>query len=303
AVSRSDRNNQPRVKRENAANQDDEVKKAQKLLSDSGASSTNDYLSLYIYEAALADLEKKINNTGAKWAGIDEGKAEMKKVHDAEKELDKATDAWKPFRKGPRKESRFESVNHCIFLFDLLEHDQLKGGRGVKNRLNRITQFQLKGKGSLMNKNKNRLNHIPQFIAMSLLVAGFILLPVAITVRAAGAAGADAFGVNGANGTDGADGTSANGANGGAVGGNGGVGGDGGNGTDGGSVTGEVTTGGNGGDDLSTGGVGGAGGNAFGGSGGNGGNGGNGGSANGGSAGGGNGGAAAGGDGGVGGNG
>jgi hypothetical protein len=35
------------LKRENAANQDDEVKKAQKLLSDSGASSTND--SLYIY--------------------------------------------------------------------------------------------------------------------------------------------------------------------------------------------------------------------------------------------------------------
>ena len=87
-MSRSARNNQPLVKRENAANQDDEVKKAQKLLSDSGASSTNDYLSLYIYEAALADLEKKINNAGAKWAGIDEGKAEMKKVHHAEKELE-----------------------------------------------------------------------------------------------------------------------------------------------------------------------------------------------------------------------
>ena len=35
------------LKRENAANQDDEVKKAQKALSDSGASSTND--SKYIY--------------------------------------------------------------------------------------------------------------------------------------------------------------------------------------------------------------------------------------------------------------
>ena len=34
------------LKRENAANQDDEVKKAQKALSDSGASSTND--SIYI---------------------------------------------------------------------------------------------------------------------------------------------------------------------------------------------------------------------------------------------------------------
>src|SRR5207302_9398136 len=127
AVSRSDRNNQPRVKRENAANQDDEVKKAQKLLSDSGASSTNDYLSLYIYEAALADLEKKINSAGAKWAGIDEGKAEMKKVHDAEKELDPGHRCLEVVRKLPRKESRFESVNYCIFLFDPLEHDQLKG--------------------------------------------------------------------------------------------------------------------------------------------------------------------------------
>ena len=81
------------------------MKKAQKLLSDSGASSTNDYLSLYIYEAALADLEKKINNAGAKWAGIDEGKAEMKKVHHAEKELDKAKDAWKPFEKYQEKKA------------------------------------------------------------------------------------------------------------------------------------------------------------------------------------------------------
>ena len=38
-----------------------------------------------------------MNNAGAKWAGTDEGKAEMKKVHHAEKELDKATDAWKAF--------------------------------------------------------------------------------------------------------------------------------------------------------------------------------------------------------------
>ena len=69
------------------------MKKAPKALSDSGASSTND--SLYIYKAALADLEKKINNAGAKWAGI---------------------------------ESRFESANHRIFFIDLLEN-----GRHRKN--------------------------------------------------------------------------------------------------------------------------------------------------------------------------
>ncbi len=73
------------------------MKKAQKALSDSGASSTND--SKYIYNlyhrAALADLEKKINNAGAKWAGI---------------------------------ESRFESANHRIFFIDLLEN-----GRHRKN--------------------------------------------------------------------------------------------------------------------------------------------------------------------------
>jgi hypothetical protein len=98
--------------------------------SDSGASSMSDSLSYiyicYINKAALADPEKKINNARAKWAGIDEGKAEMKKVHDAEKELDKAKDAWMPLRKVRRKESRFESVNHRIFLIDLLENDQFK---------------------------------------------------------------------------------------------------------------------------------------------------------------------------------
>ena len=86
------------LKRENAANPDDEVKKAQKLLSDSGASSANDCLSLYI-ERRWLTWKKKINNAAAKWAGIDGGKAEMKKVHDAENELDKAKDAWKPFEK------------------------------------------------------------------------------------------------------------------------------------------------------------------------------------------------------------
>ena len=114
-MSRRAHNNQPLMKRENAANQDDEVKKAQKLLSDSGASSTNDSIS--IYRAALAELEKKMNNAGAKWAGIDEGKAEMKKVHHAEKELDPGHRRLEAVRKVPRKESHFESVNHCIFSY------------------------------------------------------------------------------------------------------------------------------------------------------------------------------------------
>ena len=59
--------------------------------------------------------------------GIDEGKAEMKKVHHAEKELDQGHRRLEVVRKVPRNESHFESVNHCIFLFDPLEHDQLKG--------------------------------------------------------------------------------------------------------------------------------------------------------------------------------
>ena len=88
---------------------------AQKALSDSGASSTSD--SLYIYRAALADLEKKINNAGAKWAGIDEGKAEMKKVHHAEKELDKAKRRLEAVRKGRRKKA---ASNPKIVAFFLL---------------------------------------------------------------------------------------------------------------------------------------------------------------------------------------
>ena len=54
---------------------------------------------------ALANLEKKINNAGAKWALIGEGKAEMRKVHHAEKELDKAKDAWKRFEKDEEKKA------------------------------------------------------------------------------------------------------------------------------------------------------------------------------------------------------
>ena len=87
---------------------------AQKALSDSGASSTSD--SLYIYRAALADLEKKINNAGAKWAGIDEGKAEMKKVHHAEKELDKAKRRLEAVRKGRRKKAASNSKIVAFFL-------------------------------------------------------------------------------------------------------------------------------------------------------------------------------------------
>ena len=88
------------MKRENAANQDDPGEEGTK-----GALRfrRQQHERFYIYRAALADLEKKINNAGAKWAGIDEGKAEMKKVHDAEKELDEAKDAWKPFEKFEEK--------------------------------------------------------------------------------------------------------------------------------------------------------------------------------------------------------
>ena len=82
-------------KRQNAANQDEEVKKAHKAISDLGATSANDPK----YKAAVADLDKKINDAGAKWAATDEGKKEIQKVHDAEKDLDKAKEAWKPFEK------------------------------------------------------------------------------------------------------------------------------------------------------------------------------------------------------------
>jgi hypothetical protein len=81
-------------KKQSAANQDEEVKKAQQALYDS-ATSTNDPK----YKAAKADLEKAANEAGAKWAATDEGKQEANKLHEAEKELDKAKEAWKPFDK------------------------------------------------------------------------------------------------------------------------------------------------------------------------------------------------------------
>lgn len=49
--------------------------------------------------AASDDFNKAIEKAGQKWASTDEGKAETKKLHDAEKELDKVKEAWKPFEK------------------------------------------------------------------------------------------------------------------------------------------------------------------------------------------------------------
>lgn len=80
--------------RQNAAFKDEEVKKMQEALSNSG-SSTNDPK----YKAALADLDKAMKDAGAKWAATDEGKQEAQKLHDAEKALDKAKEDWKPFEK------------------------------------------------------------------------------------------------------------------------------------------------------------------------------------------------------------
>src|SRR5205085_12228927 len=57
-------------KKRDAANQAEEVKKAHDALANSGATSVNNPK----YKAALADLDKKISDAGAKWAGTDEGK-------------------------------------------------------------------------------------------------------------------------------------------------------------------------------------------------------------------------------------
>ena len=46
-----------------------------------------------------------MNNAGAKWAGIDQGKAEIKKSTIAEKELDKAKNTWKRFEKDQEKKA------------------------------------------------------------------------------------------------------------------------------------------------------------------------------------------------------
>ena len=106
------------LKRENAANPDDEVKKAQKALSDSGASSTNDSLSISIYiERRWLTWKRRSTTLAQNGPGLRRAKRDMKKVHHAEKELDKAKAAWKPFEKYEEKESRFESVNHCIFSY------------------------------------------------------------------------------------------------------------------------------------------------------------------------------------------
>src|SRR4030095_12203350 len=122
-----------------------------------------------------------------------------------------------------------------------------------KNRLNHTMQLQLKG----THMNKNCLNPITKFIALSLLVAGLVLLPISRPALAVGTPGTDAVGVSGANGTDGADGASADGASGGAVGEGGGIGGAGEDGTDGDSVVLQLNAAGDGGDELVAGGVGG----------------------------------------------
>lgn len=86
-------------KKQFEANKDEEVKKAQKALGD--FKNTTDPG----YKGAVADLDQKVKDAGAKWAGTDEGKKEIQKVRDAEKELDKAKDAWKPFEKYEEKKA------------------------------------------------------------------------------------------------------------------------------------------------------------------------------------------------------
>lgn len=86
--------------RQTGANRDEGVQKVQNALSDSTLSTSDPK-----YKAALADLDKAINEAGVKWAATDEGKEQAKKVHDAEKELDKAKEAWKPFEKYEEKQS------------------------------------------------------------------------------------------------------------------------------------------------------------------------------------------------------
>ena len=85
------------MKREDAANQDDEVQKAQKALSDSDISNILDI------ERWWLTWKRRSTTLAQNGPGLYEGKAEMKKVHDAEKELDKVTDAWKPFEKDEEK--------------------------------------------------------------------------------------------------------------------------------------------------------------------------------------------------------
>ena len=80
--------------RQHGASKDEEVEKLRKAAYESGLT-TNDPK----FKAAMADLDKAINKAAEKWAGTDEGKAEAKKLHEAEKELDKAKEAWKPFEK------------------------------------------------------------------------------------------------------------------------------------------------------------------------------------------------------------
>src|SRR6266849_1071961 len=102
-----------------------------------------------------------------------------------------------------------------------------------KNGLNHLSQFQLKGS----RMNKNCLNPITQLIGITLLVAGFVLLPLSRPALAAnGTPGTPAQGTSGLPGANGVDGLPADGASGGATGADGGTGTDGTNGGDGGDV-------------------------------------------------------------------
>src|SRR5260370_34764009 len=93
-----------------------------------------------------------------------------------------------------------------------------------KNCLNHIAEFQLKG--SCMNK--NCLNPITQLIGITLLVAGFVLLPLSRPALAAnGTPGTPMTGTSGLPGGNGVDGLPADGASGGANGADGGTGRDG----------------------------------------------------------------------------
>jgi hypothetical protein len=46
-----------------------------------------------------------MSDAGGKWAATEQAKKEAQKVHTAEKELDKAQEAWKPFEKYEEKKA------------------------------------------------------------------------------------------------------------------------------------------------------------------------------------------------------
>ena len=92
-------------KRESAARDDDAVKKAQKALSDSPAKSVNDPQ----WKELKANFDKVFNEAEAKWAASDEGKAEAKKVHEAEQQVEDAKKAYKPYQEFEEKPAKAAS--------------------------------------------------------------------------------------------------------------------------------------------------------------------------------------------------